>query len=112
MSDIGKGYGCGVAVVIAVVPILPLAFVLGWSGAHCEPVPSCQRSAEWHVGLVFVSILLFAAITGYVLRRLLNGMAARREDGGYSAKFSGAATALSLAVLILALASFYSVASF
>lgn len=111
MSEIGKGYGCGVAVVIAVVPIPPLAFVLGWSGAHCEPTPSCQRSAEWHVGLTFVGLLLFATATGYALRKLLNGMAARRADEGYSAAFSAIAAMLSLIVAVTALALLYTAAS-
>jgi uncharacterized membrane protein len=111
MSDIGKGYGCGVAVVIAIIPILPLAFVLGWSGAHCEPTPSCQRAAEWHIGLTFVGILLFAMATGYGLRKLLNGMTARREDEGNSAAFSGIAAMLSLIVAAIALALLFTVAS-
>jgi hypothetical protein len=110
MTDIGKGYGCGVAVIVAGVPILPLAFVLGWSGAHCDPAPTCQRSAEWHAGLIFVGTLLFAMAIGYALRKLLNGMATKREDGGYAAVFSITATALSLIAVVVALGLLYTVA--
>ena len=111
MNDLGRGYGCGVAAVVVVVPILPLAFVLGWSGAHCAPVPSCQRSGEWHIALIFFGVLLFAAVLGYGLRQVLNAMAAKREDEGHSVAFSGAATALSCGVILAALGLLYTLAS-
>ena len=99
------------AIIIGVLPILPLAFVLGWSGAHCDPIPSCQRSVEWHIGLTFVGILLFAVVIGYGLRQLLNGMAAHRKDEGHSVAFSGIATAISLVGVLIALTLLYAVAS-
>jgi hypothetical protein len=112
MSDIGKGYGCGVTVVIAVLPLFPLAFALGWSGAHCDPVPSCQRSAEWHIGLIFGGIILLAAAVGYAVRQLLNIVAAQRDDEGHSITFSGIAITLSALASLLALALLYRLASF
>ena len=112
MSDIGKGYGCGVAVVIALLPLFPLGFVLAWSGAHCDPVPSCQRSAELRIGLIFGGIMLLAAAAGYAVRQLLNSMAERRDDEGHSITFSGIAIALSAVAMLLALALLYTLASF
>ncbi len=110
MSDIGRGYGCGVAMIIAAVPTLPLLFLFGWTGAHCEPAPSCQRSAEWYFGLSFLGILTTAVFTGYALRRALNSLATKRGDGGHSVAFLSIATALSLAAILSALALIYGAA--
>ena len=87
MKTLGARLGCASALAIAIVAGAPLLFPLGWAGAHCEPVPQCQRAIELHFGALFAGILAVAAATALLLSQIINRLAARREDEGTSPTF-------------------------
>lgn len=91
----GRIYGWiagGVALLLGAMIVL---FALAWGGAHCSPVPDCQRSAELHA---IRSILIVGGIAGLLgfFVRWLTGWAAR----GMAGRSSGERGAVSLAILL------------
>lgn len=102
-ANIGRGFGCAAMLVIVMVPLFPLLFVLFWSGAHCEPIPECQRSSEVRVGVMLLAVVVAALLVGTLIAKTVNRLAAKRDDDGYAASFllfagllTAAATALTL----------------
>ena len=98
MGTLGGKLGCVASFLIAAVLSFPLLFAVAWIGAHCEPIPQCQRATEQHFGLVIASVLALAGIAGFLIRRVVNHLAAQRGDEGTSTGFVIATT---VAVLLL-----------
>jgi len=98
MKSLGGLLGCLATFLVIAVFTLPLLFGLFWSGAHCEPVPHCQRESEAFVGGAFAALLGLAALAGFAIRFVINRLAAQRDDQGTSTGFVlGAAVAVMLA---------------
>ena len=72
--------GCLVALGFVPVASMPFLFALAWGGAHCEPVPQCQRSAELIVLIALAGVLALAALLGFAVRALFNWWMWRRYD--------------------------------
>ncbi len=98
MGTVGGKLGCAAAFLVAIVVSFPLLFALAWSGAHCEPVPQCQRASEQHFGAMLAGVAAVAGMTGLLLRSVINSLAAHRDDEGTSAGFAIAATLAALVV--------------
>ena len=98
MGRVGGKLGCLAALVVAAILTFPLLFLLAWSGAHCDPVPQCQRDGELLFAAMMAGVLALAGITGFLVRGAVNALAAMRSDEGSGAVFLLAATAGTLLV--------------
>jgi hypothetical protein len=85
----------------------PFLFALAWSGAHCDPVPQCQRANEWHFGLILAGLAVLAGLTGFVVAWALNFIASRREDEGASPGFFALAIVATLAIAAMVIVAAY-----
>jgi hypothetical protein len=103
MRTIGGRLGCAAVFLIVIVVSLPLLFGLAWSGAHCEPVPKCQRGSELYFAALLAGVAALAGIAGFLIRLAVNALAVRREDEGTSAGFLIAAAVVTLIVVGLAI---------
>ena len=103
--ELWKKLGCVAAFSVWLVVSFPFLFALAWSGAHCDPLPQCQRANEWHFGLILLGVAALAGLTGFVVARVLNSIASRRDDEGASAGFFALAiiaTLIAAALVIVA----------
>lgn len=103
--ELARKLGCAAAFLVWLVVSFPFFFALAWSGAHCEPIPQCQRVNEWHFGLILAGVVVVAGLTGFIVAWAVNSIASRREDGGASAGFfalAAIATLLVAAIVIVA----------
>ena len=73
--------------IVTITAGLALLFPLAWSGAHCDPVPQCQRAGELHFGALFVGAAAVGSAIAFVLSQIINRLAAQREDEGTSPTF-------------------------
>jgi len=78
--------GCFTGIMFTLVVAFPFFFAMAWGGAHCSPVPECQRAGEgefWRSMAPFVPV---AALFGFSVRALVHWGARRsrlgREAGG------------------------------
>ena len=85
--ELWKKLGCLASLAIWLAVGFPFLFGLAWSGAHCEPVPQCQRASEWHFGLILLGLAVVAGVTGVVIARALSSIASRRDDERASVGF-------------------------
>jgi hypothetical protein len=72
----GTPYGCLAAAVLVTILAVPLLFALAWGGAHCEPVPSCQRGGELHFFMQLAILLACAALLSALVRWLIDRLPA------------------------------------
>jgi len=98
---IGGAVGCLTAALIGIVIMFPLFFALAWSGAHCDPVPQCQRANELHFGALIAGGFAVAAGAGFGVRYFVNKLASQREDEGTSPTFIIASTGTAIALAVL-----------
>jgi hypothetical protein len=101
--------GCVAAVLVWLVVSFPFLFALAWSGAHCDPVPQCQRANEGHFGIILVGVAALAGLTGFIVARALSASAARREDEGASTGFFAVAIVATLGAAALVITVTYAV---
>ena len=87
----------------------PFLFALAWSGAHCDPVPQCQRANELHFGAMLAGVVALAGLTGFLTTRSLGALASRRDDEGASAGFFGRAIVGTLVVAALVIVAAYAI---
>ena len=72
------GFLCG-ATIFGLIGF-PMVFGLLWGGAHCEPVPACQRAGEQRF-IVEILVLLFLSILfGLAVRWAATGFGRRRRN--------------------------------
>jgi hypothetical protein len=105
--ELWKKLGCLSAILVWIVVSFPVLFALAWSGAHCDPVPQCQRANEWHLSLVLAGVVAIAGLTGFVVAQALNSIASRREDEGASAGFFSLAIVATLIVAAMVIVTAY-----
>jgi hypothetical protein len=72
--------GCwsGLAVAVAVLPFV--VFVMGWTGAHCEPVPDCQGEGERAFLRAIVGHLVLSIMCGAAVRLLIDRLYPHEGD--------------------------------
>jgi hypothetical protein len=70
--------GCLAAAAFLAVASVPLLFVLAWGGAHCTPVPECQRAGE-RMMLVPAAIVLGCALLLFLAVKALVDWSLRRS---------------------------------
>lgn len=68
----GTPYGCLASILLIGVFLLPLLFALAWGGAHCAPVPACQRVGERWFFLAMTVIIACSALVGFVVRSMVD----------------------------------------
>jgi hypothetical protein len=68
----GTQIGCISAVVLTLLSLMPLLFGMLWGGAHCEPVPACQRQNEIRTVRIALGVLGGAAVFGLIVRWSIN----------------------------------------
>lgn len=73
-------FGCLAAFAFAFATAPVFLFVWAWSGAHCEPVPQCQRFAERTLLLELAVVLALAALLGLSVRALVSWWRRRQLD--------------------------------
>jgi hypothetical protein len=82
----GTLLGCFAALIVGLVAAVPLLFALVWGGAHCEPVPECQRAGE-RLFLVEVAVVVgVAGLIGLGIRAVFNGWMSRKMASGRGAE--------------------------
>jgi hypothetical protein len=64
--------GCAVAALFAVVVAFPFLFLMAWGGAHCEPIPQCQRAGESRFAIIFAVIVALGALLGFSVKTIFN----------------------------------------
>lgn len=57
-----------------------MLFAFGWSGAHCEPAPQCQRQVDRWFLIAAVGALVTSALLGLLVRSRLNAEAMREGE--------------------------------
>jgi hypothetical protein len=107
--ELWRKLGCVSAVLVWVALGFPFVFALAWSGAHCDPVPQCQRANEWHFGLILATLAALAGLTAFAVARGLSRLALRREDEGASAGFFTLAIFLALTGTAIVIVAAYAV---
>ena len=55
-------------------------FAMTWGGAHCQPVPQCQRSGEIHALWSMPGVVVVAGLMGFAVRWMTGRLAARLTD--------------------------------
>ena len=103
MNGFAKGLGCFVAILIVSASSFPLLFGLAWSGAHCEPVPECQRSSEIYFAGLFAGLLVVAGLIGFAFNKIVARLARTRADDGVSASFIVSTSVIAVAVAAAAI---------
>src|SRR5687768_7551650 len=68
----GTPYGCLASLLLTALLLFPLLFALAWGGAHCEPVPACQRAGERRFLLIMTIVVACSALVGLVVRRTVD----------------------------------------
>ena len=100
--DLYRKLGCATAFLVWLAVSFPFLFALAWSGAHCDPVPECQRANELYFGGILLGVVALAGMTGFGVAWSLKSVASRREDQGASAGFlTGAIVATLIAATIV-----------
>ncbi|MGE5564319.1 MAG: hypothetical protein ACM3ZV_13580 [Bacillota bacterium] len=107
--ELWKKLGCVAAFFVWLIVSFPFLFALAWSGAHCDPIPQCQRANERHFGLVLLGVAVVAGLTGFIVARVLNAIASRRDDEGASAGFFGLAIIGTLITAVLVIMATYAI---
>jgi len=105
--ELWRKLGCAAAFLVWLVVSFPFLLALAWSGAHCDPVPQCQRANEWHFGLILAGVAVVAGLTGFIVTRALNAIASRRENGGASAGFFALAVVATLIAATIVIVASY-----
>jgi hypothetical protein len=107
--DLWRKLGCASAFLVWLVVSFPFLFALAWSGAHCDPVPQCQRANELRFGLILAGVAVLAGLTGFVVAWALSSLASRRQDEGASAGFFALAILTALATAAIVIVAAYAV---
>src|SRR5688500_211341 len=68
----GTPYGCLASLLLTGLLLFPSLFALAWGGAHCEPVPACQRAGERQFLLVMAIVVACSALAGFAVRRTID----------------------------------------
>ncbi|WP_186456925.1 hypothetical protein [Sphingomonas suaedae] len=71
----GAALGCVAATLLFISVGFMLAFVLAWTGAHCEPQPTCKQSAQFAALRNFAVLLGAATVLGFIVRTLARSVA-------------------------------------
>jgi hypothetical protein len=93
----GAALGCAAAGLLFASVGIGLAFIWAWTGAHCAPVPQCQRAGEARAAVDLLVLLGAAAGLGFLGRAL-----ARSVERALGAQ-RGAALAINIAMALLLL---------
>ena len=73
--------GCAATMAFLVLLLFPFFFAMAWGGAHCSPVPQCQRTNEgWFLARAAVAVPL-ALLLGLAVRALLHWLGRRNMEG-------------------------------
>ena len=105
--ELWRKLGCAAAFLVWLVVSFPFLFALAWSGAHCVPVPQCQRASEWHFEIILAAVAALAGVTGLIVARALSFIALRREDDGASAGFFAVAIVATLGAAVSVIIAAY-----
>ena len=62
--------GCVVGLLFTLLAGFPLLFALAWGGAHCEPVPQCQREGQLAFAGQMAVVVAMATLLGLLVRAL------------------------------------------
>lgn len=76
----GKVLGCVAAVLFSAGIGFVLLFAMAWGGAHCEPVPACQRDGAGRFLLSILVLLVVASVLGLIVRYLVRFVARRLHE--------------------------------
>ena len=74
--------GCVAAAAFMVVVSFPFLFIWAWGGAHCAPVPECQRAVERTLEIRLAIIFALAVPVGIGIGFAVKWLLGRADLGG------------------------------
>lgn len=76
----GTAYGWLAGGIVLFLGAFGVFFAMIWGGAHCQPVPQCQRSGEIHALWSMPGVVVVAGLMGFAVRWMTGRLAARLAD--------------------------------